>query len=67
MAQYTLTLNSEEDFRILKKLLKAFEGASIKPVPTSKSHIEKALEEVKNGKVVGPFHSTNELMKDLLS
>lgn len=55
MAQYTLTLKSEEDFHMIKKLLKAFEGASIKPIPQPKSHIEKALEEAKKAGSLVPF------------
>ncbi|MBD5310855.1 MAG: hypothetical protein K2J24_11035 [Muribaculaceae bacterium] len=64
---YTLTLNSDEDYRLIKKLLKAFDGASIQPVQKTTSVIEEALEEVKTGQIVGPFKSTCELMNDLLS
>ncbi|MDE6381115.1 MAG: hypothetical protein K2L11_11650 [Muribaculaceae bacterium] len=32
MAEYSLRLESEKDYRIIKKLLKAFEGASITPI-----------------------------------
>ena len=67
MAEYTLKLESEKDYRIIKKLLKAFEGASITPVRKKKSSIEISLEEARQGKVVGPFNSVEELMKDLLS
>lgn len=66
MASYTLILKSEEDFHILKKILKAFDGASISPIRSQKSNLEKALEEVEQGKVVGPFSSVKSLMKDLL-
>lgn len=66
MADYTLTLNSQADYRMIKKLLKAFDGASIKPIKKRKSSIEKSLEEARNGKVVGPFYSAKELMDDLL-
>ena len=66
MAEYTLTLRSDEDYRLIKKLLKAFDGASICPANTSKSHLEEALEEARTGKVVGPFNSVQELMADLL-
>lgn len=65
--EYTLTLNSSADYRLIKKLLKAFDGASIHPVRKRKSSIELSLEEARAGKVVGPFYSTDELMKDLLS
>lgn len=67
MAEYTLRLESEKDYRIIKKLLKAFEGATITPVKKRKSSIEISLEEARQGKVVGPFNSVDELMKDLLS
>lgn len=66
MASYTVTLRSSEDFRILKKILKAFDGASIAPVRTRKSHFEVAMEEAQTGNVVGPFDSVSSLMKDLL-
>ena len=66
--EYTLTLQSQEDYRLIKKLLKAFDGASIRPTRKSTtSHIERALEEARTGKTVGPFHSTKELMEDLLN
>ena len=67
MAEYTLKLESEKDYRIIKKLLKAFEGASITPVKKRKSSIELSLKEARQGKVVGPFYTTEDLMKDLLS
>lgn len=65
--EYTLTLQSQEDYRLIKKLLKAFEGASITPVRKRKSSIEISLEEARQGKVAGPFNSVDELMKDLMS
>ncbi len=67
MAEYSLILNSKEDYRLIKKLLKAFDGASIRPVKTKKPRIERLLEEAKTGKITGPFHSTEELMNDLLN
>lgn len=66
MAEYTLTLNSNSDYRMIKKLLKAFEGASIRPVSKRRSGLEIAFEEVKKGEVSGPYFSTADLMKDLL-
>lgn len=67
MASYTLTLKTEDDYRILKKILKAFDGASISPIRSRKSHFETAMDEIKEGKIVGPFDSVDSLMKDLLS
>ena len=64
--EYTLTLQSQEDYRVIKKLLKAFDGASIRP-QREKYTIDDALEEARQGKVVGPFHTTEELMSSLLS
>lgn len=64
--EYSLTLQSEEDYRLIKKLLKAFEGASIKPIAKRKSSIEISLEEARQGKVEGPFYSTEELIDNLL-
>lgn len=64
---YTLSLQSEEDYRLIKKLLKAFEGASIRPVEAPASHLEEVIEEVRNGEIVGPFFSVDELMADLMS
>ena len=65
--EYTLTLKSQEDYRLIKKLLKAFDGASISPIKKRKSSIEISLEEARTGKVVGPFHTTEDLMASLLS
>ena len=67
MAEYTLKLESQKDYRIIKKLLKAFEGASITPVKKRKASIEISLEEARQGKVAGPFNSVDELMEDLMS
>ena len=67
MAEYTLRLESEKDYRIIKKLLKAFEGASITPVKKRRSSIEISLEEARQGKVSGPFNTVDELMNDLLN
>lgn len=66
MASYTVTLKNDEDFRIIKKILKAFDGASIIPVTNKKNHLETVLEEIENGNVVGPFNSVESFMKDLL-
>lgn len=66
MASYTLTLKNDEDFRIIKKILKAFDGASIIPVRNKKSHLETVMEEVEAGHIVGPFNSVDDLMKDLM-
>ena len=52
---------------MIKKLLKAFDGASIRPLRKNTPHIEEALEEARTGQTVGPFHTTQELMEDLLS
>lgn len=64
--EYSLTLQSKEDYRLIKRLLKAFEGASIKPVVKRKSSIEISLEEARQGKVEGPFYSSKELLDNLL-
>ncbi|MDE6023630.1 MAG: hypothetical protein K2G13_09040, partial [Muribaculaceae bacterium] len=66
LMEYTLTLQSQEDYLLIKKLLKAFDGASIRP-QKDRYTIYDALEEVRQGKLVGPFHTTEELMKDLLN
>lgn len=66
MTSYTITLKNEDDFRILKKILKAFDGASIVPAQAPKNHFEMAWEEANNGNVSGPFNSVDDLMKDLL-
>lgn len=65
--EYTLHLKSEEDYHIIKKILKAFEGATIQPMNTNRTHLEKALEEARKGEIVGPFCSVKELMDDLLN
>lgn len=64
--EYTLTLESEEDYRLLRKILRAFDGATIRPAK-KKTSLEISLEEARNGEVVGPFESVDDLMKDLLS
>ncbi len=64
--EYTLTLKSNEDYRLIKKLLKAFDGATIKPVRKRGYAIEDSLKEVENGDVVGPFSSVEDFMADLL-
>ncbi len=53
-------------YRLIKKLLKAFDGASIRPAQSAKSNIEEALDEVETGQVVGPFKSTSDLIEELI-
>lgn len=67
MTSYTVTLKNEEDFQILKKLLKAFDGASITPAKSKKSHLDIALKEVSEGKISGPYKTVDSLMNDLLN
>ena len=67
MAEYTLSLRTASDYRMIKKLLKAFDGASITPVRRNKGSLKRSLEEAKNGSVVGPYNSVEQLMSDLLS
>ncbi len=66
MPEYTLRLESEKDYKIIKKLLKAFEGASITPIKKKKSSIEISLEEARKGKTEGPFTTMEDLMENLL-
>lgn len=66
MAEYALTLSSDRDYRIIKKLLKAFDGASIRPVGKRLSGLEKSIMEAQTGQVSGPFKSVKELMDDLI-
>lgn len=65
--EYTLELKSEEDYNIIKKILKAFDGATIRPTHPHTPHLEEALQEARNGDCVGPFNSVQDLMADLLS
>lgn len=67
MAEYTLSLQSTADYRMIKKLLKAFDGAKITPVHSREGSLKRSLEEAKSGKVAGPFDSVDHLMTDLLS
>lgn len=67
MAEYSLTLRTEEDYRFIKKLLKAFDGASIRPVKQKSTSMDRSLDEAAAGKISAPFHSVEELMTDLLN
>lgn len=67
MMEYTVTLNSNEDYRILRKILKAFDGASIRPVEKKGYTIEDSLNEVEKGDVVGPFSTVDDFMAELMS
>ncbi len=65
--EYTITLNSNADYRVLKKILKAFDGATIKPSKKRSAYtIEDSMREVRSGDIVGPFTSVEDFMKDLL-
>ncbi len=66
MAVYTITLQSTEDYLILKKLLKAFDGAEITPMRSKKSHLDISLDDARCGRKAGPFSSVEALMSDLL-
>ena len=65
--EYTLTLNSAEDYRLLKKLLQKFDGASIRPVRQQQYTLKQAYKEVEKGQIVGPFATAEEFMNDLLN
>ncbi len=67
MAEYTLSLKTAADYRIIKKLLKAFDGAKITPVRQGKGSLERSLEEADKGDIVGPYDSIEQLMNDLLN
>lgn len=67
MTEYTLKLRNASDYRMIKKLLKAFDGASITPVRKKRSHLDVAVEEAKSGKLTGPYNSVKDLMTDLMS
>lgn len=64
MSEYILILQSEEDYRLIKKLLKAFEGASIRPY--GKSNIESDREDEKEKKEEIPFKSTKKVVDDIV-
>lgn len=66
MAEYTLTLRSEEDYDLIKRLLKHFEGASIRPCHPSATHLEESLKAAERGEVYGPYTSAKEMLDDLL-
>lgn len=67
MKEYTVTLNSAADYRLLKKLLKAFDGATIRPAKKKSAYtIVDSLAEVKKGEVVGPVSSVEAFMKEIL-
>lgn len=67
MAEYTLTLQNRSDYRMIKKLLRAFDGASITPVRRRhKGTLERSLEDARKGNVQGPFSSVDQLMSELL-
>lgn len=66
MAEYTLTLQNTSDYRMIKKLLKAFDGASITPVRRCKGTLERSIEDARKGNVQGPFSSVEQLMAELL-
>ena len=69
MTQLVLNIENPAILPSLKKVLNALEGVSIaKPVKKSrhKCELDKALEDVKTGKISGPFNSVDELMAHLM-
>lgn len=67
MIECTITLNSVSDYRILRKILKAFDGATIRPAKRQKGYtIEDSLREAENGEIVGPFTSVKDFMNNLM-
>lgn len=66
MTSYTVTLQNEEDFNLLKKIIKSIEGATITPMKQKRSHLDTSIEEAEKGEISGPFDSVQSLMKDLL-
>lgn len=69
MTQLVLNIENPAILPSLKKVLGALDGVSIvKPAKKSrrKCELDKALEDVKAGRISGPFNSVDELMAHLM-
>lgn len=69
MTQLVLNIENTAILPSLKKVLGALDGVSIvKPAKKSrcKCELDKALEDVKAGRISGPFNSVDELMAHLM-
>lgn len=68
MTQLILNISDPSVLPTLKRVVKAFKGVTI-DTPASKSSrkcgLDEALEDVKAGRVSGPFNSVDELMAHL--
>lgn len=67
MTQLILQIEDPSVLPTLKKVVKAFNGVTIaKPEKKHKCGLDEAIEDVKAGRVYGPFSSTDELIVHLL-
>lgn len=64
MTQITINIENKALVPILKKLISELNGVTIAP-QNRKTGIERALNEIKDGKVSGPFHTVDEVMEHL--
>lgn len=68
MTQLTLNIENKSLVPIIKKLISELNGVSIAPqVRRKKNGLERALDDIKHGRVSGPFNSMEEVMNHLNS
>ncbi|MBD5357939.1 MAG: hypothetical protein HDR88_18920 [Bacteroides sp.] len=67
MTQLVLNIADPSVLPTLKKVVKAFKGVTIdNPEKKHKNSLDEALEDVRAGRVSGPFNSVDELMAHLM-
>ena len=67
MTQLVLNIDDPSVLPTLKRVVKAFKGVSIDRLEKKhKNSLDEALEDVRAGRVYGPFNSVDELMTHLL-
>lgn len=67
MTQLVLNIDDPSILPTLKRVVKAFKGVTIdRPEKKRKCSLDEALEDVRAGRVYGPFNSVDDLMAHLM-
>lgn len=67
MTQLVLNIDDPSILPTLKRVVKAFKGVTIdRPEKKHKCSLDEALEDVRAGRVYGPFNNVDDLMAHLM-
>lgn len=65
MTQLTINVDDTSILPTLKRVIKAFKGVTIE-TPKKKCGLDEAIEDIRAGRVYGPFNSVDEVFDHIL-